>query len=106
MSAAVRPTRRMCSPVSSSRYSAAKGEALQRLAVRGLELCGSFGDSLLECSVLLLDLSVKEPRVHEVANAQRHLGDVERLGEEVGRAGGEGPKPRLGRRVGGQDDDR
>ena len=55
---------------------------------------------------LLLELLVQEAALEQVAQAELHLGRVERLRDEIARAGGERLAPRLGRHVRGEHDDR
>jgi len=59
-----------------------------------------------ERDVVFAELGVQRPGVEQVPRAQDHLGTVERLGQEVARAGFQHSITRGGRAVGGEDDDR
>ena len=67
---------------------------------------GPFGDDRLQRAVLPLELEVQEPGVQEVLDPQEHLDPVERLGQEVLRARGQGALLGRHRHVRGQHQDR
>ncbi len=68
-----------------------------------LQLGGAFADLFFEEDVLVLELDVQEAVFQQVADAQQHLGLVERLGEKILGSGGEGAVLGLGGHVGGED---
>ena len=67
------------------------------------QLRSALADLFFEEDVLVLELDVQEAVFQQVANAQQHLGLVERLGQEILGPGGERAVLGLGGHVGGED---
>jgi len=76
-------------------------QPLHQSGVGQLELLGAGLHLRLQLLVLLAEADVEHPGCQEVGDAQRGLGDVDGLGEEVVRAQGQGGPPGAGRGVGG-----
>src|SRR5437763_947783 len=61
---------------------------------------------VFERGALHIELDVEPPHLEEIANAEKDLELIERLEEEIGRAGTERVSFRAFVSIGGQDDDR
>ena len=102
----VRPTRRVCSPVSSSLNSAATASR-SRISCRASSRSSRpFLHTLLQCNAPSLKLEVEEPHLQQVLDSQEHLGLLERLRDEVLRPSLQRALSNLLAVVGGQHENR